>query len=80
MVLRLRDEEVVFKLPEAMRHTLDLNDTSYFVDDIDIIISDCMLPVFSMDPLEEYLGKLSDDGEEAARKEKNEEQEVATMT
>ena len=30
MVLRIRDEEVVFRLLNAMRHSLDYNDTCYF--------------------------------------------------
>ena len=32
MVLRVWEEKVVFKLQEAMRHSMDFDDSCYFVD------------------------------------------------
>ena len=40
MVLRIREEEVVSKLQAAMRHSMDFDDSSYFVDQIDDYVFD----------------------------------------
>ncbi|XP_039123411.1 uncharacterized protein LOC120260031 [Dioscorea cayenensis subsp. rotundata] len=42
MTLRVGDEQVVFTLPEGMKHTLDHDDKLYFTDTTDEIISDCV--------------------------------------
>ena len=38
MVLRVGEEKVAFKLQETIRHSMDFNDSCYFVD----LISDCV--------------------------------------
>ena len=58
MTLRVGEEEVIFKLPEAMKHTLDHDDSLYFTDETDMIISDCVQEVLALNPLDEYLEEL----------------------
>ena len=65
MVLSVGVKEVMFKLPEAMWDTMNRDATSYYIDDVDIIISDYMQKVLSMHPLKEYMGELSDDSSES---------------
>ncbi|XP_039118061.1 uncharacterized protein LOC120253904 [Dioscorea cayenensis subsp. rotundata] len=60
MTLRVGDEQVVFTLPEAMKHTLDHDDTLYFTNTTDLIISDCVQEVLAMNPLDEYLEEFRD--------------------
>lgn len=42
IMLRVGDEEIVFKLPKAIRHSLDHNKTYLSFDVIDGIISECL--------------------------------------
>ncbi|XP_039117846.1 uncharacterized protein LOC120253603 [Dioscorea cayenensis subsp. rotundata] len=58
MILRVREEKVVFTLREAMRKTLDHDDPLYFTDETDMVISDCMQEVLAMNPLDEYLEEV----------------------
>ena len=39
LVLRVGEEEVIFKIFDAIRHLLEQDDTCYFLDDIDITVS-----------------------------------------
>ena len=39
IVLRVREEEVLFKLQEAIRHSMDLDNSCYFVVHIDDCVS-----------------------------------------
>ena len=39
LVLRVRKEEVIFKIFDAMRHSLEQDDTCYFLDDFNITVS-----------------------------------------
>ena len=55
MTLRVGEEQVVFSLPAAMKHTLDHDDAYYFTDTTDLIISDCVQEVLALNPLDEYL-------------------------
>lgn len=64
MTLRVGEEEVVFTLSKAMKHTLDHDDTLYFIDKTELIISDCVQEVLAMNPLNDYLGELDDDGDQ----------------
>ena len=57
LVLSVGDKNMIFKLPEAMRHTSDHVNTSYFVNDA----FDCIQEVLSVDSLEEFLGEPSND-------------------
>ena len=61
MTLRVGDEQVVFTLPNAMKHTLDRDDSLYYTDTTDVIISDCVQEVLSLNPLDEYLEELEDE-------------------
>ncbi|XP_039126184.1 uncharacterized protein LOC120262175 [Dioscorea cayenensis subsp. rotundata] len=54
MTLRVGDEQVVFTLPEAMKHTLDYDDTLYFTDVTNVIIYDYVQKVLTLNPLDEY--------------------------
>lgn len=51
ITLRVGDEEVVFTLPDAMKHTLDHDDILYFTDETNLIISDHVREVLAMSPL-----------------------------
>lgn len=64
IALSVGDEKVVIKLLEEVRHIMNHDDTSYFVDDADIIISNWTQELLLKDRLEEYLGDLSNKGEE----------------
>jgi len=59
MTLRVGDEEVIFKLKDSMRHSLDFDDTCYSVDVIDDVVSDFIHDTFLKDELEEILGEGS---------------------
>ena len=48
-MLRAGVKEVMFKLPEAMGDTMNRDATSYYVDDANIIISDDIQTVLSID-------------------------------
>ncbi|XP_039113820.1 uncharacterized protein LOC120249368 [Dioscorea cayenensis subsp. rotundata] len=51
MVLRVGDEEVVFKLKDAMRHSMDGDDTCYALDVIDGCVSDFVQDTWMKDDL-----------------------------
>ena len=48
MTLRVGDEEHIFKLLEAIKHSMQYDDTSYSIDATDLIICDCMQEVLSL--------------------------------
>ena len=52
LVLRVGDEEVTFKIHNAMRHSLEEDDTCYYLDSTDIVVSDCLQELVHDDPLE----------------------------
>ena len=54
MTLRASDEEAIFKLPEAMKHPIKHDDTSYSDDDTNLIICDCVQEVLALNLLEKY--------------------------
>ena len=60
MTLQASDKEVIFKLPEAMKHPMEHDNTSYSIDDINLIICDCEQEMLALNPLEEYLNELDD--------------------
>lgn len=39
MALRVSEEEIIFKLRDSMRHTMDFDDTCYCVDVVDEFVS-----------------------------------------
>ena len=53
----------MFKLPEAMRHSMDHEDIYHSMDNTNMIVYNCMQEVLAVDPFEEYLGKLSNEKE-----------------
>ncbi|XP_039145567.1 uncharacterized protein LOC120282785 [Dioscorea cayenensis subsp. rotundata] len=55
ITLRVGEEEVVFKLRDSMRHTMDFDDTCYFIDVIDGVISEFVQDTFLKDKLSELL-------------------------
>ncbi|XP_039122080.1 uncharacterized protein LOC120258698 [Dioscorea cayenensis subsp. rotundata] len=55
MTLRVGDEEVIITLPTAMKHTLDHDDSLYFTDETDMIITDCVQEVLAINHLDEFL-------------------------
>ena len=61
LILRVGDEEATFNLPDAMKHPMEHDDTSYSLDVIDVIISDYVQEVMAINFLEEYLGELTND-------------------
>ena len=42
-----------------MKHPIELDDTSYSLDVTNVVISDCVQKVTAINPLEEYLGGLT---------------------
>ncbi|XP_039131851.1 uncharacterized protein LOC120268585 [Dioscorea cayenensis subsp. rotundata] len=66
MTLRMGDEEVIFTLPTAMKHTLDYDDPLYFTDETDMVITDCVQEVLAINPLDEFLEGI--DSEECKKK------------
>lgn len=62
MTLRVGEEEAVFTLSEAMKHTLDHDDTLYFTNETDLIISDCVQEVLAVNLLDDYLEELDSNG------------------
>ncbi|KAJ0969579.1 hypothetical protein J5N97_022456 [Dioscorea zingiberensis] len=64
LALRVGDQEVVFKLPEAMRHTMDHDDISYSVDEVYKITTDCLEDFLHTDPSFQCLGELDKQHEE----------------
>lgn len=55
MTLRVGDEEVVFTLPNAMKHTLDHDDPLYFTDETNMVNSDYVQELLAINPLDQYL-------------------------
>lgn len=53
MTLKVKEEEVVYKLPSAMKHSMDQDDESYFAHELDLSISDFVQDVFIVNPLRE---------------------------
>ena len=51
LVLRVGEEEVIFKISDALRHSLEQNDTCYFHDDFDITVFGSVQEVVDFDPL-----------------------------
>ncbi|XP_039122105.1 uncharacterized protein LOC120258732 [Dioscorea cayenensis subsp. rotundata] len=42
LTLRVGEEEAMYTLPVTMKHSLDHDDTLYFIDETDLLISDCV--------------------------------------
>ncbi|XP_039143974.1 uncharacterized protein LOC120281118 [Dioscorea cayenensis subsp. rotundata] len=55
MALHLGEEEVIFKIRDSMRDTMDFDDTCYYVDAIDDLVSDFVQDIFIKDELSELL-------------------------
>ena len=46
LVLRVGKEEVIFKIFDAMRHSLEKDDMCYFLDNLDVIVFDFVQGLF----------------------------------
>ena len=57
MVLRVGEEEVLFKLQATMRHSMDLDVSHYFVDHVD----DCGFDFVQDSLLKDELGDMSEE-------------------
>lgn len=55
MVLRVEEEEIVFKIKDSMRHFMDFNDTCYFVDVVNDLITNYVQDTWMKDELSELL-------------------------
>lgn len=51
MVLRIGEEEHVFKVKDSMRHSIDFNDACYFVDVVDDLVTDFVQDTWRKDDL-----------------------------
>ena len=51
LVLRVGEEVVIFKISYSMRYTLEQDDTCYFLDDLDVTMSNSVQEVVHDDPL-----------------------------
>lgn len=56
----LWNEEDIFKLPEVIKHPKEQDDTSYAVDDMKVILYDCVQEVLMVNPFHEYLKEVND--------------------
>lgn len=63
MTLRVGEEQVVLTLLEVMKHTLNHDDTLYFTDETDLIISNCVQEMLALNPLDDYLEELDSKGD-----------------
>jgi len=62
MALQVDEEEIVFKLRNSMRHTMDFDETCYFVDVVDDVVSEFVQETYMKDEHAELLGDdLPDD-------------------
>lgn len=43
MAHHISSEEAIFRLPQAMKHPKELDDTSYALDDMELIVYNCVL-------------------------------------
>lgn len=59
MALRVGTEDMVFTLPDAMKHTLDHANAFYFMDETELVIFDFVEEVLAINLLDEYLKKLA---------------------
>ena len=57
LVFRMGNEEVTFKLPNAMKHSLDFDDSCYYVNVIDDFVDDYVQELMRVDPLVEILNE-----------------------
>jgi len=64
MTLRAGSEEATFKIPEAMKHPKEFDDTSYALDDTELQVQDCIQEVLMINPLDEILQEVDKDGED----------------
>ena len=62
MILRVGDEDFVFVLSDAMKHSLNTDDSCFYLDDTDSIIDNCMQELVHHEPFDEPL----DDPQEEA--------------
>ena len=51
LVLRVGEEQVIFKISDIMRHSLELDDTFYFLNDLDITMFGFVQEVLHDNPL-----------------------------
>ena len=64
LVLKVRNEEVIFKISDAMRHSLEQDNTCYFFDDLYIIVSSTMQEFMHNDPFELCLVQAKEERED----------------
>jgi len=50
LTLRIGDDKLTYRLAEAMRHSLDFDDTLYFLDTTNDLIDDCVQEMLNSDP------------------------------
>ncbi|XP_027338257.1 uncharacterized protein LOC113852214 [Abrus precatorius] len=55
LILRVGDEEITFKIPEVMKKSLKQNDSCFFINVIDNLVSDFTQEFLISDPLERSL-------------------------
>ena len=55
MILRVGDEDFVFVLSDAMKHSLNADDSCFYLDDTDSIIDNCMQELVHHKPFDEPL-------------------------
>ena len=61
LILRAGNEELISKLPNTVKQPMELAVTFYSLDITNEIISDWLQEVMAINPLKEYLGKLTND-------------------
>lgn len=55
MVVRVGEEEIILKLRDTMRHSMNFDDTCYYVDVVDDFVFECMQDKFMKDEFFELL-------------------------
>ena len=59
--LRIGDEEVAFILLDAMKHSYDFDDSSFYLDVTDYVANDCLQDLVCNNPIEESLNDPLED-------------------
>lgn len=63
MVLQVDEEEITFRLKDSIWHSMDFDDTCYYMDVVDILVGDYVQDTFMKDELSELLGEVPPDKE-----------------
>ena len=61
LALRVGYDEVIFRLPEAMKHPLEFDDVIYSFESPDLFITNCVQETVGKEYLENHLNQVDED-------------------